>query len=81
MFSSIIINPSINIMNNAPHLNPLPKGRGRKRKLSKIPSHLRERVWVRVKLNHIWKPIPSNRIAINLVLPLIITILKYRGYI
>jgi len=54
-----------------PHLNPLPEGRGRKKNFRKSPSPLRERVRVRVKLKHIPKRIPPNRIAINLVLPLI----------
>ena len=37
----------------------------------KIPSPLRERVRVRVKLKRIQQRIPSNRIAINLMLSLL----------
>jgi len=69
-----------------PHLNPLPKGRGREnRKISplkgeeiiRVSLSLKGEGRVRVKLKHIRKRIPSNRITINLVLPLI---MQWSGY-
>jgi len=61
-----------------PHLNP--QGERKEKKIIENPLSLEGGVWVRVKLNHIWKPIPSNRIAINLVLPLIRQAQRVWGY-